>query len=141
MKQFLRFCLAGTVGFGVDAGILQALVVWAHANPYIARIPSFLAAASVTWLINRRYTFESREQQTPAEWLRYVSLMAAGAFVNYGLYSLYIAYWDTLLLCPWLGVALGSVGALVLNFTSSRMLFRQVSAPGTVRHNHIGDQS
>lgn len=128
MKQFLRFCIAGTVGFGVDAGLLQLLVNMTHANPYVARIPSFLAAASVTWLINRRYTFQSREKRITSEWVRYVSLMAGGAFVNYGLYSLYIGYWDTQLLRPWLGVALGSVGALALNFMTSRRLFRQTSS-------------
>ena len=124
MKQFFRFCVAGVIGFGVDAGVLQALVSMAHANPYAARIVSFLSAASVTWLVNRRYTFGVCQQATRSEWTGYVSLMAGGALVNYGVYSLYIAFWDTTLERPWLGVALGSVGGLALNFMTSRRLFR-----------------
>lgn len=130
MKQLLRFCTVGAVGFVIDAGILQMLVVGAHANPYAARIVSFLAAASGTWLMNRRYTFEVSHKSTHTEWLRYVSFMVLGAFVNYGAFALCISFWAFAHAQPWLGVALGSVAGLGVNFTTSRLLFRQsIKAP------------
>jgi putative flippase GtrA len=42
LTQSQRFCLVGTLGFVVDAGILQALVVGAQANLYAARVISYL---------------------------------------------------------------------------------------------------
>lgn len=123
MSRFLRFCLVGVVGFAIDAGILQALVVGAQANPYVARIASFLAAASGTWLMNRRYTFEVSHKPTHAEWLRYVAFMVLGALVNYGAFALCIAFWTLARAQPWLGVAVGSVAGLGVNFTTSRLLF------------------
>jgi putative flippase GtrA len=56
-SRFLRFCLVGAAGSLVDAGLLQALVTLAGANPFVARVSSFLAAATVTWRLNRCFTF------------------------------------------------------------------------------------
>jgi putative flippase GtrA len=120
----MRFCAAGTLGFVIDAGILQLLVVGAHINPYAARVVSFLSAASATWLINRRYTFAVNHKPTQAEWRRYVSLMLLGALVNFGVFSLCIAFWDLARTQPWLGVALGSIAGMGLNFSTSRLMYQ-----------------
>jgi putative flippase GtrA len=125
--QFLRFCGVGTVGFVIDAGILQVLVVEVNANPYIARILSFLIAASGTWLMNRRYTFEVWHKPTHAEWMGYVALMILGALVNYGTFALCITFWMLAHTQPWLGVAVGSIAGLGINFSMSRLLFRQIT--------------
>lgn len=128
MKQFLRFCTVGAAGFVVDAGLLQALVVGADANPYAARGASFLAAASATWLMNRHFTFAVSHKPTQTEWLRYVAFMGLGALVNYGTFALCIAFWALAQAQPWIGVAAGSVAGLGLNFVTSRLLFQQTAA-------------
>ena len=125
MSQLLRFCLVGAAGFAIDAGILQVLVIGVQANPYAARLASFVVAASVTWLMNRRYTFAVTHQPTRNEWLRYIGFMSLGALVNYGVFALYIAFWESARAQPWLGVAVGSVASLGLNFSTSRLLFRK----------------
>lgn len=125
MTQFLRFCVVGTVGFAIDAGILQLLVSAMDANPYFARVISFLAAASVTWLLNRRYTFELEHGATRAEWARYTSFMVFGALVNYGAFAFLITVWEFAHAQPWLGVAVGSIAGLGINFLTSRLLVFQ----------------
>ena len=126
MRRVVRFCVAGCIGFVVDAGVLELLVRLLGADPYGARVVSFLCAATTTWWINRRYTFEARTPPTGSEWVSYVSLMIAGAAVNYGVYAAYVAYWDTAHRALWLGVALGSIAGLAINFaTSSRWVFRR----------------
>jgi putative flippase GtrA len=127
LNQFLRFCVVGAVGFAIDAGILQSLVSGIGANPYLARIISFLVAASATWLMNRRYTFEVEHAATHSEWVRYVTLMVLGAVVNYGAFAISITAWDLARAQPWLGVAVGSVAGLGINFMTSRLLFRGAS--------------
>lgn len=124
MNQFIRFCIVGTIGFVIDAGALQLLVVQLGADPYAARVLSFLLAASGTWLLNRHFTFQVDHQATRSEWLRYVSFMLLGALVNYGTYAFCITFWPVAAAQPWLGVAAGSLAALGLNFTMSRLLFR-----------------
>ena len=122
MSQFLRFCAVGTLGFFVDAGVLQALVAGLDANPYAARVASFLAAASATWWLNRRFTFGVQRVATHAEWMRYVSLMVLGAVVNYGAFAIAITWWGLARAQPWIGVAIGSVAGLGVNFATSRLL-------------------
>lgn len=125
MNQFLRFCVVGAVGFVIDAGILQFLVSGVGANPYLARIFSFLVAASATWQMNRRYTFAVEHRATHAEWTRYLAFMMLGALVNYGAFAISIAAWELAHAQPWLGVAVGSVAGLGINFlTSRRLVFR-----------------
>src|SRR6185437_12886929 len=65
-RQFLRFALAGVVGFVVDAAVLYALLALGLGY-YLGRVFSFLAAAFTTWQINRRHTFAARAD---GRWLR-----------------------------------------------------------------------
>ena len=108
----------------MDAGILQLLVIHVDANPYVARIASFLIAASGTWLLNRYFTFRVKHQATRKEWLRYLGFMLLGATVNYGIYAFFIFIKEQ----PWLAVAGGSIAALGINFTMSRLIFRQTTS-------------
>ena len=122
MKRFLRFCLVGGAAFFVDAGVLVALVSGAGLDPYMARVISFLVAASFTWWLNRRYTFEVKSRPTGSEWAAYLGLMVVGAAVNYGTYAAAISWWPLAREHLWLGVALGSIAGLGINFITSRRL-------------------
>jgi len=126
-RRLLLFAVAGAVGFVVDAGVLYALAPWL--GWYAARVLSFLAAASVTWLFNRRYTFAAaRPPSLWREYLAYLGAMLGGAAVNYAIYAL------TLHLAhgPWaalLGVALGSLGGMAVNYLSARHLVFRPRGP------------
>jgi putative flippase GtrA len=120
-REFLLFALAGAIGFVVDVAVLYLAAPWL--GWYAARVLSFLAAATATWALNRRYAFGARRSgASPArEYLGYLLTMLGGAAVNYAVYVLTLHA----LRGPWvpaLGVALGSVAGLVLNFLSARFL-------------------
>jgi putative flippase GtrA len=55
-KEFLRFGLVGVIGFAVDASTL-AMMLMADAGVLRGRAVSYVAAASCTWALNRRWTF------------------------------------------------------------------------------------
>ena len=129
MKQLFRFALVGGGAFVVDASIVQMLVIGMGLNPYLARVFSFLAAASLTWALNRRYTFETKAQPSPKEWSLYLGLMIFGGAINYATYALCIAFIDVATTQPWLGVAAGSITGLGVNFLTSRWFFTR--APHT----------
>jgi putative flippase GtrA len=118
--RFVRFCVAGTGGFVVDAGLLQALVDLAGADPFIARVGSFLAAATFTWWVNRHYTFGVGHAPTRGEWLRYVTAMTLGAAVNYAVFAATLLAAPLAMRQPWLGVAAGSAAGLAVNYGASR---------------------
>lgn len=128
VARFLRFGIVGVIGFGVDVAVLYLLAPalgW-----YLARVLSFLAAATATWWLNRRFTFDARDStgtllQTLRQWGQYVVSMLAGAALNYGAYALTLQW----LQGPYAaatGVALGSIAGLAVNFFSaSRLIFKR----------------
>jgi putative flippase GtrA len=127
--QFLRFGLVGVAGFVVDAGLLRGLLALGFGY-YGGRVVSFLTAATTTWILNRSFTFRrdapSAFAHPAAEWLSYLGLMLIGGAANYGTYALAIATSETVRQHAELGVALGSLAGMVINFWSAkRMVFER----------------
>ena len=121
-RRFIRFCLVGTCGFAVDAGLLSLLVHLAEIGPYVARAPSFLAAVTVTWALNRRFAFDGLARHTRGrEYRRYVTVQTLGAMTNLVVYVIAIALVPWFAEIPVLPLAIGSGVALVVNFTLSRI--------------------
>lgn len=120
-RELLAFGLVGVVGFVVDVGVLYALAPlfgW-----YGGRVVSFVAAASATWILNRRYTFKVQPgvRSIWVEYLTYLATMLGGAAVNYGIYALTLR-WLHVPGAAALGVAFGSLAGLAANFLSARYL-------------------
>ncbi len=124
-SRFLRFAIVGTLGFAVDAGVLALALHSGLAGFHAGRCLSFLAAASFTWALNRRFTFADGAAPRGgrgAQWARYVVAMSAGAAVNYAVYALVLHMLGyTALIAP-LAVAAGSIAGLGVNFTAARHL-------------------
>ncbi|MGH8213411.1 MAG: GtrA family protein [Rhodanobacteraceae bacterium] len=120
-KQLAWFGIGGFIGFLVDAGIVQLLVSKADANPYIARLFSFLCAATATWLFNRRFTFGDRGGHgLYGEWVRYMMAMSLGFVLNYSTYALVVFYSSFIHQWPSIAVAAGSLPGSLVNFTTAR---------------------
>ncbi|KQN95869.1 hypothetical protein ASF01_16000 [Stenotrophomonas sp. Leaf70] len=123
MRQFALFCIAGGLAFFVDAGVLHLLVRGLSVDPYLARLVSFMAAVTTTWLFNRRFTFLSGSGGPGSllrEWGRYVVSQLGGFTVNYAVYALLV--WVIALVRQWpvLGVGAGSAAGLVVNYLLAR---------------------
>ena len=125
--QFLRFCVVGGLGFGADAGILLALLRWTALGPYFGRIVSYLVAATLTWVLNRRFTFAATAGARPhREWVRYVLVNGLGGGLNYLVYVLCIRQSALFWQHPAWAVAAGSAVALIFNFTANKfVVFRR----------------
>ncbi len=127
VSQLIRFGLAGVAGFLVDACVLQAALAFGMSF-YLGRVISFLAAATATWLINRRLTF-AHDGQRPAsfqEWWRYVGAMMVGGAVNYLISAL--MFHGVLQSDPRsaiIAVAVGSIAAMVVNFIAARAIIQK----------------
>ena len=123
-RQFLRFSLVGGAGFLVDVGVLYAMRR-AGLDLYSARVVSFLAAASFTWLGNRLFTFapgRRRDARLGGEWAAYIGAMAFGGLVNYGVYAALITWLPPFRAHPWLAVAGGTGAGLLINFVMARRI-------------------
>lgn len=124
--RLLRFAVAGFAGFAVDAGVLGLLIGPFALNAYLARVPSFLLAATATWLLNRYWAFADRRTgKHITEWARYLLTMIGGGVVNYATYALLLATVPVVARWPVLGVAAGSLAGMAVNFVAAqRWIFR-----------------
>ncbi|MBU2751109.1 MULTISPECIES: GtrA family protein [Acidithiobacillus] len=92
-------------------------------NAIIAKDMAFSVAVTVTWWLNRKYTFPHwADHRLLREWLRYVSANSLGAIVNNSDYVVLILTLSLIAHYPVLAVAAGSLAGLVFNFTASRAL-------------------
>ncbi len=127
-KQFLLFCAVGVAGLVVDIGVLYALAP--ELNWYLARLVSFLCAATVTWALNRRFTFDAQLAESLSsiarQYLGYLCAMGVGGAINYACYVAVMAVLNGPAVAA-AGVALGSVAGLFANFAmAKRAVFRKV---------------
>ncbi len=121
--KIIRFGLVGCAGFCVDTGVLYLALYSLGMSYYSGRIVSYAAAASFTWYMNRRFTFaDSRSDNRFREWASFVMLNLFGGGVNYGIYAAYISMHAGSSAVPAIGVALGSIAGMFVNFYLSRRL-------------------
>lgn len=120
-SRFLRFSVVGGVGFVVDAGVLQALISLAGWGPVEARAVAIPVAVFATWLLNRTVTFpESSGGPALRSLLRYAAVSAAGAGVNFLVFTLLVLASREMAAMPMVPLAIASIVALVVNYLGSK---------------------
>lgn len=120
--QVPRFLLTGGIGFLADAGALALLLASTPLDPFTARVVSIGFALTVTWLINRNFTFRPSSRGVVREGARYGGVGIGVSIVNY------LAYAGALALVPGLppllALAFGSAVAIAASwFGYSRLVF------------------
>ena len=119
--QFLRFGIAGIIGFVVDVAVLY-LAMAAGANFYLGRGISFLCAVFATWQVTRNFAFTTAGSLSAwQEWWRYLLAMLGGGIVNYVCSAVAVSLLPPGPLVPMLGVAIGSIAGMSINFVSSKL--------------------
>ena len=116
MGSFLRFGLVGAIGFAVDAGVLQLLLL-AGWDPLSARAVAIPVAVFATWLLNRSFTFPGAQQGPAlASLVRYAGVSATGAAVNFAVYTALVI----VSLPPLAALAVASIVAMAVNYLGSK---------------------
>jgi putative flippase GtrA len=119
LGQIFRFVIVGTIGFVLNALLVEGLArSW---GPLYAQLVAFPVVASVTWYLNRRYTFGASDRPIVHEWLRYVFANTLGWAANNGVYVLLVLHWSEAFRRPSIAVAAGSLAGMVFNFAISRI--------------------
>lgn len=122
MKALFFFAVSGGIGFLIDVSVyyLTSLLV----SYYIARLISFISAVLFTWWFNRNFTFNDviKNSNIIIEFLKYLSSMIVGGLLNYIAFILSINTFDVVKLYPIIGIALGSIVGMFINFILSRFI-------------------
>jgi putative flippase GtrA len=126
-RQVVRYGAVGALGFLVDGGLLYLLVA-EGVNPHYARLVSFTVALTVTWALNRAWTFQARGTVGAGRsYVGYLLVQLAGLLTNYLFYALVLYFLEPTPGNAVLGLAVGSFFGLLVNFTGARMVFTRAN--------------
>jgi len=133
--RWALFAAAGFVAFLVDMIVLGIAVYGLGVLPARARVVSILAAASVAWYGNRRFTFaDTSTRRRWAQWLRYLAVNCVNMAINYGSYAVLVVHTDVGGEHPLLAVLPGALAGLWVNYLlASRLVFAQAAAKPLLR--------
>lgn len=124
LVQFLKFGSVGVVGFLFDTATVYGL---RHLlGLYGAGAAAYVVAASVTWLLNRLWTFRGQGSgPVHHQWARFVFANLGGFILNRGTYALLVTFVPACAEQPVFAVGAGAIMGMFLNFSLSRaVVFR-----------------
>ncbi len=118
LRHYGGFILAGSSAFLTDVAVFQGLHALLSLNPLIARLISIAVAMVVSWLINRRLTFNVPGPPRLAEFLRFAPVVSLSNALNYVIFSgILIAVPET---WPPLAIAVATGIAMVASYLGMR---------------------
>jgi putative flippase GtrA len=115
--MFFRFLCVGGSGFIIDVAITY-LLISLQTEPWLARIPAIFFAMLFTWLANRHFTYEFKNQRTIKEALSYASISIAVSIINYAIY-IYLVYCGML---PVAAVTIATICQAILSYNLYRLI-------------------
>jgi putative flippase GtrA len=127
-REVITFGVIGTIGFLVDGGLLTLLNSFLNLDLLTSRLCSFSGAVTVTWYLNRNYTFpDQTDDHALHEWTRYAALNGLGALLNLAIFFWLIFEFSALTIVPLVPLAIASLVAMAFNFLVSKYIaFRAV---------------
>ena len=117
--RFQRFVSVGAVGFVIEAIVLQALVSFLHLHAFVALLIAFAVAVTVTWLLNRSYTFAVKKPHNLVEWFKYTGVNSAGGVIHLVVYGALVFYFPVLQQYPLIPLVISSAVAAIFNYSMS----------------------
>ena len=124
LVQFLMFGTVGTAGFLVDTAAVYALR--RSLGLYGAGMAAYVVAATVTWLLNRLWTFRGLGSgPMHQQWARFLVVNLGGLVLNRGTYALLVTFSALAAEQPVYATAAGAIAGMFVNFALIRtMVFR-----------------
>lgn len=122
LAQFLQFGVVGGIGFVADTAVVYAMR--APFGLYVAGTLAYGVAVTVTWWINRIWTFRgiTNVGSMRTQWVRYAIANLPGLVLNLGSYFALVASSPFCAAYPVVAVAAGAAAGMFANFTLSRAL-------------------
>jgi len=121
VMQFLRFGTVGGIGFMFDTAVVYALR--GPLGLYAAGAAAYVVAATVTWALNRAWTFRGPHRLSMRrQWAVFLATNSVGFVVNRGVFAALVT-WSTF--CrdyPVVAIAAGVAAGMFLNFAAARKL-------------------
>ena len=124
LVQFMMFGTVGFIGFLTDTAFVYGFR--ARLGLYGAGLVAYVVAASVTWILNRLWTFRGLGAgPMHRQWAKFLAANLLGFTLNRGTYALLITFVPLCAEEPVLAGFAGAVAGMFVNFgLSKKVVFR-----------------
>jgi putative flippase GtrA len=123
--QMLRFGTVGVLNTAVGLTAIYAFMYFLHADPVSADILGYLVGFSISFWLNKLWTFESKHKIGDVL-PRYIGVIAVAFLVNLAIVSVATGYFGR---NPYLSQIFGVIAYTILSFTWCRIYaFPQTSS-------------
>lgn len=124
--ELLRFLVVGAVGFVIDGGVLTVLMSQ-KVDAFSSRLVSFPCAVSVTWILNRYWTFSPNpDLSKKQEYFAYFTIQLIGALINLSIFFALMRAVASFADIPLIPLAIGALVSFLFTYLSSKMfLFKK----------------
>jgi len=142
-EQIIRFGIVGVINTAVDLLTLNLLIAWAPSGASgwrysIFKAIAFSIAVCNSYLMNRRFTFQSRKPMTSEEASQFVVISLVGLLINVGVATAFVSlipppsaladYWPTI------AAISGIPAGLLWNFLGYRYIVFDAPNPPEIVH-------
>jgi len=129
MRYFLRYCVVGIIGTGVDVGILYVLVNYRLAPFGIALVLAFMAAVTSNFILNKKWTFDDTSTKRAAQYLVFLGISVVGLIVTFFLMWFFVTIHGVWYIFAKL---ITSCIVMVFNFSANTLItFRKKDSPNS----------
>ncbi len=127
----IRFLTVGVIGLMCDATVLYAL---RHAIGLIpAKIVSYIVAFTVTWLLNRIFTFRSQDPKHLQEWLRCACIYVVTGVIHVLIFAFLIGRYTLMYHHPIIALLITAAIIAVFNYLALKyFVFKMLSDDGLI---------
>ena len=90
-RQFIRFSVVGVVNTALSY-VVFLLLLWSGAHYLVASVVGYFCGIVNSYVLNRRWTFQSRQAARLPEFLRFCVVNAVGLALNTGVLHILVAW-------------------------------------------------
>lgn len=116
--QFVKFGLVGFLSFLVDAGVYLILTRYLAVFYLLAKMISFVVAATNSYIFNRTWTFRSKNSQIRREFVKFFLISLIGLGINSLIMFLAV---DLIKLNDLFGLVIATIITMFWNFTANKL--------------------
>lgn len=80
--KFLKFCVVGSLGLGIDFGITFLSKERARWNKYVANSLGFISAATSNFFFNKFWTFNDTDPDQLVQYSKFILIALIGLAIN-----------------------------------------------------------
>jgi putative flippase GtrA len=118
MVQFVKFAVVGVLNSAIQYLVFLFLYSFTGTQYLLASIIGYVAGMTNSYILNRRWTFESRNQKLLTELSRFVAVNLVSLGVNLGLLYLLVS---TRVMIPQRAQVVAIVGSTLVNFVLNKV--------------------